>query len=975
MKKNQLFGFLALMLALGMNFPATTFSAPRSDHKAGVTDLSFELMDETIDLKSSEIESTVSANELAEATSETGTLPTEEEDGKTEDEEEDDDDDNDDDKDQNNPPEDPEIPENLDNSDTDIIDPKTISSYAELITVLQDESISEIRLVNDLIVDGDIEIGRSAPLTLDLNGHSIISCGNEMVGCDNARVINVEYGDLRVIGKGNIMAMGPNGVALSIRGSVNDTTANYSTVTIGSEVNLLAPNSYAVLIAPSANAAYGINLYLEGGISADNGIYNNSSIRGVEENAPRIHFGNTATITTEKTAISATGYANWEFSGTTITSGTGIDACTGNFTFINTHIITNASGPNNQGTGAVFKFDHKNLDGVTLTINSGIYKSEHNLVFFDPHFLAGSDSAIESLEILDGVFISPVGIFPNLEIDQDNLDLDIAVRGGRFSADITDFLAPGMHLESTDNNDYIVVDENALEVLRTKAELQALIDTARSKDITFYTEESYQKLSHTIKKAELVVGEDSDLEQINSASHSLNKALKSLEPINTTEPGTLGAARQELSNAINSAKALDPVEYDSSDYRELMDLISQAEALLARPGTTHDDIDRMLGEIDATHELLMVYDEEQAVVTARLSLESLIDENNTLLSEADSTDSTYDTLRTLLVEASALLAPDSGATRDEIENMYVEVSLLSDEVFSRAPLTPESDTDKTVEELYRGLSEMLEAVAELTIGDYRSEFTSQYYDLQAAIAEARDLLGHQDTPAASLAETMNKILVSTSGLKDSNTYDQPSTTPVSPASSTQPAPIQSTPTQFAPVQPTPVQSAPTPVLDTTVLGEIIARIAKLNSEKYTADSYGQILSILEQAKSALGATSTTQTDIDQIVLNLYQATMDLVVVPPHVEEVPSQDTNYTSTFSSDNLQVQNDNIQPQSQTQPQPAVTVPATNDAGLQPVADDAVTPSLMMSALAGIYTGLAMYRKSRVAAKHSKQLKRLQH
>lgn len=980
MKKNQLFGILALMMALGMSFPATTFSSCNSQPKTEPADLNFELMDEGPDLKLDAMSDSSQIDDLEESTSETGTLPSEEQEGKDEDEEDDDDDDKDKNKDDDDnnkarPADDePEL-------NTASVNPKTIRNYADLIAILQDESIMEIRLVNDLIVDGDIEFGRSTPTILDLNGHSIISCGNDIVGCENARVINVEYGTLTITGKGNIMAMGPNGVAVSIRGSVNETTSNYATVEIGPEVNLLAPNSHGVLIAPSANASYGINLELKGGVSADNGVYVNGGVRNTGKNAPKIHISNSAIITAEKTAILAAGYADWKIDAATIASTIGVDAHTGNFVFSGTNVTAN--GPDLvNGTddikSAAFQFNAKDSNHVNLAIDGGTYRSAQGFIFSDLSVLNETESSINSLEIIDGVFVSPIGIFDGFEIEDneiDDVELSTVIRGGRFSADVTDFLAPGMHLESTDNNDYIVIDENALEVLRAKAELQALVDTARSKDETFYTVESYRKLTNCIKETEAIFAqENTTLDQVDKLTIALNKALNALELISTVDPGTLVAARQELINTIGSIKVLDPTKYDVSDYQELMDLVAAAETLLARPGVTYEDIESMLGEIDATCELLMIYDEEQAMITARLSLESLIEEVNLQINNADTTDSSFDALRTLLVNASALISDDVEPSRDELESMYIQLSGLSDKLFTNLgqlsapnPETEVSQTvnnssqinnlkienadsgnpDRTVTELRSGLLEMLEAVTGLTIGDYRSDFTSQYYDLQAAITEAKELLIPQDAPSSELAEVMNKILVATSGLKDA-TSDQ-SETFNAPATTLEPSIPES------------------PTLDTTVLGEIISRIAKLDSSKYTTESYSIIISILKQAKVALANSNTTQADIDQIVLNLYQATMDLVSV-----SIRSNPSSYGSSS------------QVQSYSQPDavnnasvvitPNTSATAATTSSPQTVTEDTVAPSLMMSALAGMYTGLAMYRKSRIAAKNAKIAKRRQ-
>ena len=217
----------------------------------------------------------------------------------------------------------------------------------------------------------------------------------------------------------------------------------------------------------------------------------------------------------------------------------------------------------------------------------------------------------------------------------------------------------------------------------------------------------------------------------------------------------------------------------------------------------------------------------------------------------------------------------------------------------------------------------------------------QHYDLQAAISESKTLLSQaSETSAALFAEVMNKVLVATSGLKDAAEPDASS----QGTAQTSPNPV---------VHNTTALDAAT--LDTAVLSEIIAQIAQLDATKYTPESYGRIIVILEQAKTIIANPTTNQTDIDQIVLSLYRATTNLT--PAQVSPAS------TSTLAHQSY--------PANPTQPNNLAPIAGT----ATPPSNDAVAPSLMMSALAGMYTGLAMYRKSRIAAKNAKLARHKKH
>ncbi len=985
MKRNQLLSILAFIMALGIEFPATDFSGSKSSTTSDNDELNFETFDDQVDLlpedtfletlpdELDEVENISAELDLLDAdleadpepfiddsVEEVNDLPDNEEKSQSL---------------ESNPTiENPELTENG--------QPVDIKNASELMLILHDEryeQVTDVRLINDLIVDADLVIGRAVPTRIDLNGHSIISCGNELSGRENAQVLDLEYGDLSIVGKGSIMAMGAGGVAISVKGSINRDAASHARLTVGREVNLIAPNSYAMVVAPTAGAIHGIIIDFAGSISAQDGIYVNSKVRQASLHAPKIHLTDSARILTEGSALIGSGYANWQIDGAEINSTTGVVARTGKFVFTNTKILANMSDFSDDGRGSVFLFGPKNSQGVVMDIRSGTYQSEQGYVFFDTGLLDGAQATIDSLEIVDGEFFGELGIFEGFETGDDEIeDVELAtvIRGGHYSSDVTEFLAPGMHLESS-GDVWLVIDENALTILQTKAELQALVDTAKSKEGSFYEEASFKTLIDCLKNAELALSQsDPILEQLELPMKKLSTALKNLQPLTNPASNPLIAVRQELFSAIASAKSLNSALYDKSDYQEFMDLIVEAELLLADPKTPMKSIESMLGAIDAMREILMV-DDEASMFDVAEEFDGLEAVDAEIEQNLD-----FDELGLAEVNE-AIIAPEpTPSAQPKVQSLPQSnpqpiAQAIPQTVSQSTPQTqlkPQTEPQtiskpsKTVEELHGGLSEMLAAVSDLTLNDYLPDHTAQYYDLQAIITTAQEMLSNHNTPASMLAEVMNKILIATSGLKETDPSPE-ATRPVSTENTSQPAP------------------SPEPV-DLTILREMVSRIAQLDASKYTRDSYMRIIKILEKAKNQVVQPNLSQAQVDQLVLDLYQATMDLVSVPVAPVQV-SQPTPISqspvvgqsvSNFSATSPELAQATMQPQPTSSfDQSSITPQATqnspeNQAPTSPnlLPSDSVTPSLMMSALAGMYTGLAMYRKSRIVAKNAKRLHR---
>ncbi len=1040
MKKNQLLGVLSFIMVLGMTFPAGIFVADTPSQSASILPHTTQNEDEDENLPHKDKHKEKNRPKRPE------TRPTESKDlGKIDDDC-------------------ANIVENdIADTSTVTINPQIIRSYDELITILTDPeyvNITAVRLTNDIILThAGLEISRDN-FTIDLNGHSIISCGiGNGLYDDYARVIDVKSGNFAITGAGNIMAMGQGGVALSVRGSSVESSTNYATINIGPDVILRAPSSYGLVVMPSGNSAYGVKVNLAGKISAENGIYINSNIQTTSSNSPTFNFADTSSIEAEQTVIYAAGFGIWNFHGGEFSGATGIRAKAGDFIFDQAHITAQvASLHDASASGAVFQIEESNADGLTITIHDGHYESYQACVFAD-YNEAEADSALNALTIDGGTFASPVGIFSDFATGEDSL---IAINGGIFSADITDYLASGTHLEPDSQGFYRVVDEAAVELSALRTELQTLIDAAGAKNPDHFSDATYQDLMTTLVDAvHYLKTPEPTIKQIHKHLNRLSAALENLESIETPDQIALETARAELTERIAAAEALNPIDYDVDDFAHILELTLAAKKLVVDENVALDALEDMIVELEVEMEMLMPIDEDQAFEAAWSRLEDSVLHTNQALEEVDSSNPAYTELLAVLFDANNLLNDESAeATLSQLVQIYNRLEALRHELFdnlepapvlvsdtdpnsgsdlelepeaeselalesgpepepepelesvddsfvndieaqSDAAIEPEyatgesepAEADHTTDELRTGVTEMLGAVIELTIGDYHPEFQNQFYDLGRAIERAKLLLADPAANPAALAATMNEILAATTGLKDPNestaiNSSQPMPNPITaPASPTQSSTTLMNSAAPAPTPaPTPTSaSSAQPPLDFSLLSQLIAQIKQLNPTSYTEASYTQVLQILQQVRDLSTNPITTQADINSAIVALNNAIYCL-------QPVPNNDYNKTPSFSmapatapiasttSTTARISAQPVAPvASVTSRNSTVTVSsavpesnttfnsrATNLAITEP--DDSVEPTVMMSILAGAYAGLATYRKNRLAAQKSR-------
>lgn len=300
-------------------------------------------------------------------------------------------------------------------------DENKINSFDELLVALNNREAT-ITLGDDIIVKHNILIDYD--VTINLDGHNVVSERDLSM----MRIFDVRHGEFTLTGEGNVFAMGPESVALRAFGAISTGVPDYTVVTIDEHVHLYAPEGTGVYIASNLGAAYGLIIDIAGSITAHNGIYLASGVRGRSSYRPAIYLRSGSEITVDENsgaAVDAAGIGDWNLASTKLRGFLGIKAEYGRFTLSNSHIATgNVSILLNTDAGA----------GLSLTIDGGSFQSTDGLT------ILGKPTGINKFVVKSGDFCSPKGII-NRELSK------VAIfEGGDFYDNLVDFAAKDQKL-------------------------------------------------------------------------------------------------------------------------------------------------------------------------------------------------------------------------------------------------------------------------------------------------------------------------------------------------------------------------------------------------------------------------------------------------------------------------------------------------------------------------------------------------
>ena len=348
-----------------------------------------------------------------------------------------------------------------------------VANAEDLAKAIADPDVAEIVLGANIEVDQALVIERN--LTIDLGGFTL-SSDVAGVGSQSAPLLDIKQGTVNLTGTGTILTTGTNGVPVRVYGSDDPAATNYTVVTVGKDVTLktTADDVYGIFISfvTGVPHAYGVVINIDGTIDAANGPYINGTIKDTEGNVPIINISDEATITANGSnggAIYAAGYAKWNIGAATLTGKSGLVIKSGDINLTNTTVIADGVeadpdpyGNGFNGTGAAIQVEQNSAYAgkVDISINGGNYTSKNsNVILAYTNNQPEDLQQFENLAINGGTFtaakdqpainfIQPKDTETTGTVDDKAI---VAINGGSFSSDITDYVAEGSTLKPVED--------------------------------------------------------------------------------------------------------------------------------------------------------------------------------------------------------------------------------------------------------------------------------------------------------------------------------------------------------------------------------------------------------------------------------------------------------------------------------------------------------------------------------------------
>ena len=280
-------------------------------------------------------------------------------------------------------------------------------TYSSLSDAFQNAKDGDtITVMNDVSVSDNITVSNEQSITLDLNGHD--------VSFDFQKHIQIQHGNLNIVGKGCIYEKQPYFSPIILYGSATD-QANYSVVTVGKNVTL---KGWAGLFIDNNTAGnYGIvaNVYgtLQGqkdtSGAGGTALYVNGSIIHTTGNVPKITLDGAVLNNEAGAGMYLAGYADTTMKNCTVTSSSegsaGIEIRAGKLD-ITSCVITGGFGtftasPNGNGSTsgnvALAIAQHTTKLPIEVTIHDGTLKGGAAVVQDNPQ--NNDDEAISKVKL------------------------------------------------------------------------------------------------------------------------------------------------------------------------------------------------------------------------------------------------------------------------------------------------------------------------------------------------------------------------------------------------------------------------------------------------------------------------------------------------------------------------------------------------------------------------------------------------
>lgn len=355
-------------------------------------------------------------------------------------------------------------------------------AYAKLQDALfASSATAQAKVMNDCYLPlstSELTISDGKEHVIDLNGHRVTLSPGLVI--DNAK--------LTFNGTGTLTASSSQPIEL--RGSATATNSNYSVLTIGEDISLEASGCNYMVNIIDANKLYGIVVNMNGKMNLSGkteGFYVNGSVKpACDGNVPVFNIN--GTINTDKLAIYAAGYAEWNIRGT-INAGTGVAIKAGKLNvYDGATIATNGEAQRVVGwgngvneSGAAIQIESNNgysACGVDVNIEGGNISSKNGYSIYE---YLDSNSKTTDTHVNTIAVGGKVKVDGPISISQDMAStIGGFINGGTYTSDINAYVKDGFITKANSDGTYGVTAEEAT-VINNTAWASQTTDAANAK--------------------------------------------------------------------------------------------------------------------------------------------------------------------------------------------------------------------------------------------------------------------------------------------------------------------------------------------------------------------------------------------------------------------------------------------------------------------------------------------------------------
>ncbi|ASJ56502.1 hypothetical protein BP422_24820 [Brevibacillus formosus] len=329
---------------------------------------------------------------------------------------------------------------------------------------------------------------------------------------------------------------------------------------------------------------------------------------------------------------------------------------------------------------------------------------------------------------------------------------------GEYAVEVTATTDEGKSAKATKS---ITVDTTPTEPVVDKSKLQAKAEQIRSENLKAedYTTESWGELQKALQKADEVLNDpNATQEAVDAALAALVTAYEGLDKVSTGVDKSKLQAKAEQIKSEN----LKADDYTTESWEELQNALQKADAVLADPNATQQEVDEALLALTKAREGL----KKPSVPTPTVDKSKLQAKADEIQSEnlagEDYTSERWEELQKALEKADAVLA-DQNATQEEVDKALSALTKTREGLQKPDEPTPTVDKSK----LQARVDEIDDE--DLDEDDYTS---SSWRKLEKALERANDVLEDPDATQDEVDEALAELKKARRGLESADKRDR-----------------------------------------------------------------------------------------------------------------------------------------------------------------------------------------------------------